>query len=113
MASTFKNSVTGRIGTESRRVYIAPGSTTTTVIGLSLANISTSGVEANVFMKVNTSFQAHMVKNAPIPVGGALVVIGVDQKVVAEAVPVAYTILVFALVRAIYSPLMFVQVLKL
>ena len=82
MASTFKNSVTGRIGTESRRVYIAPGATTTTVIGLSLANISTSGVEANVFMKVNTSFQAHMVKNAPIPVGGALVVIGGDQKVV-------------------------------
>ena len=29
MASTFKNSVTGRIGTESRRVYIAPGATTT------------------------------------------------------------------------------------
>ena len=85
MASTFKNSVTGRIGTESRRVYIAPGATTTTVIGLSLANISTSGVEANVFMKVNTSFQAHMVKNAPIPVGGALVVIGGDQKVVLEA----------------------------
>ena len=85
MASTFKNSVTGRIGTESRRVYIAPGSTTTTVIGLSLANISASGVEANVFMKVNTSFQAHMVKNAPIPVGGALVVIGGDQKVVLEA----------------------------
>ena len=85
MASTFKNSVTGRIGTESRRGYIAPGSTTTTVIGLSLANISTSGVEANVFMKVNTSFQAHMVKNAPIPVGGALGVIGGDQKVVLEA----------------------------
>ena len=85
MASTFKNSVTGRIGTESRRVYIAPGSTTTTGIGLSLANISTAGVEANVFMKVNTSFQAHMVKNAPIPVGGALVVIGGDQKVVLEA----------------------------
>ena len=85
MASTFKNSVTGRIGTESRRVYIAPGATTTTVIGLSLANISTAGVEANVFMKVNTSFQAHMVKNAPIPVGGALVVIGGDQKVVLEA----------------------------
>ena len=85
MASTFKNSVTGSIGTESHRVYVAPGSTTTTVIGLSLANISGAGVEANVIMKVNTSSQAHMVKNAPIPVGSALVVIGGDQKVVLEA----------------------------
>jgi hypothetical protein len=65
MATAFKNSITGIIGTESRRVYKCPAGTTATVIGLSIANISGS--------------------DAPIPVGSSLVVIGGDQKVVLEA----------------------------
>ncbi len=85
MATAFKNSITGIIGTESHRVYICPGSTTATVIGLSLANISSSEVTANVLVIANTSFQAHMIRNAPVPVGGTLVVVGGDQKVVLEA----------------------------
>ena len=36
-------------------------------------------------MYANTSFQAHLVKGAPVPVGGTLVVIGGDQKIVLEA----------------------------
>ena len=85
MATSFKNSITGIIGTESHRVYKCPGSTTATVIGLSLANISSSEVTANVLVIANTSFQAHMIRNAPVPVGGTLVVVGGDQKVVLEA----------------------------
>ena len=85
MASTFKNSITGIIGTESRRIYKCPAGTTATVIGLSLANISGSEATGNVIIKANTSFQAHIIKDAPIPVGGALIVIGGDQKVVLEA----------------------------
>jgi hypothetical protein len=85
MANAFKNSITGIIGTESHRVYKAPGSTTSTVIGLSLANISAAEVNANVLLIANTSFQAHLIRNAPIPVGSSLVVIGGDQKVVLEA----------------------------
>lgn len=85
MATAFKNSITGIIGTESHRVYKCPSGTTATVIGLSLANISSSEVTANVLVIANTSFQAHIIKNAPVPVGGTLVVIGGDQKVVLEA----------------------------
>ena len=84
MATAFKNSITGIIGTESHRVYKCPSGTTATVIGLSLANISSSEVTANVLVIANTSFQAHIIKNAPVPVGGTLVVIGGDQKVVLE-----------------------------
>ena len=40
MATAFKNSITGIIGTESHRVYKCPAGTTATIIGLSLANIS-------------------------------------------------------------------------
>ena len=85
MATAFKNSITGIIGTESRRIYKCPAGTTATVIGLSLANISGSEATGNVIIKANTSFQAHIIKDAPIPVGGALIVIGGDQKVVLEA----------------------------
>ena len=85
MATAFKNSINGIIGTESRRIYKCPAGTTATVIGLSLANISGSEATGNVIIKANTSFQAHIIKDAPIPVGGALVVIGGDQKVVLEA----------------------------
>ena len=85
MATAFKNSITGIIGTESHRVYKCPTSTTATVIGLSLSNISSSEATANVLVIANTSFQAHMIKNAPVPVGGTLVVGGGDQKVVLEA----------------------------
>jgi hypothetical protein len=85
MATAFKNSITGIIGTESHRVYKCPAGTTATVIGLSLANISASEATGNVIIKANTSFQAHIIKDAPIPVGSSLVVIGGDQKVVLEA----------------------------
>lgn len=85
MATAFKNSITGIIGTESHRVYKCPTGTTATIIGLSLANISASEVTGNVIIKANTSFQAHIIKDAPIPVGSSLVVIGGDQKVVLEA----------------------------
>ena len=66
MATAFKNSITGIIGTESRRIYKCPAGTTATVIGLSLANISGSEATANVIVKANTSFQAHVIKDAPI-----------------------------------------------
>ena len=85
MATAFKNSITGIIGTESHRVYKCPTGTTATVLGLSLSNISSSEATANVLVIANTSFQAHMIKNAPVPVGGTLVVVGGDQKVVLEA----------------------------
>ena len=85
MATAFKNSITGIIGTESRRIYKCPAGTTATVIGLSLANISGSEATGNVIIKANTSFHAHIIKDDPIPVGSSLVVIGGDQKVVLEA----------------------------
>ena len=84
MATAFKNSITGIIGTESHRVYKCPTSTTATVIGLSLSNISSSEATANVLVIANTSFQAHMIKNAPVPAGGSLMVIA-GQKIVLEA----------------------------
>lgn len=79
MANTFKSYQSTSITTEST-VFTGGAGTQTTVIGLSIANTSTS--PALVSVKLNT---AYVVKNAPVPVGGALVAVGGDQKLVVEA----------------------------
>lgn len=87
MPSTFKNQVTANIGTSLTDVYQAPASTTTTVIGLSVANTLSTGIStaADVLLvKSGGSPTAYLVKNADIPVGGSMVVIGGDQKVVLQ-----------------------------
>ena len=44
MANTFKNAVSSAIGTSQTSVYTVPASTTTTVIGLTVANITASSI---------------------------------------------------------------------
>ena len=44
MANTFKNSVTGSVGTTGIKVYTVPAATSTTVIGMSVANTSASNI---------------------------------------------------------------------
>jgi hypothetical protein len=63
---------------------VASGATHT-IIGLSLANVNTSTVTASVKINKSGGASAFLVKDALVPVGGALVVIGGDQKLVIEA----------------------------
>ena len=77
--NTFKSYQSTGITTETT-VLTGPSSTQTTVIGLSIAN--TGAGLATVDVKLNN---AYIVKAAPIPVGGSLVAIGGEQKVVVEA----------------------------
>lgn len=78
MANTFKSYQNTGVTTETI-ILTGPASTQTTVIGLSIAN--TAAVPVYVDVKLNT---AYVVKQAPVPVGGALVVVGGDQKIVVE-----------------------------
>ena len=85
MANAFKNT-TVRAGSYAADTDVAIGSavanatTTQTLIGMTIANI-TSGVIAVGVKLINASNQTWMVKDAPIPTGGSLVVLGGDQKV--------------------------------
>lgn len=79
MANTFKSHQSTSVTTEAT-VLTGPAATETTVIGLSIANTGTSA--ATVSVKLNT---AYIVKDAPVPVGGALVAVGGDQKLVVES----------------------------
>ena len=85
MANSFKVSAVAGVGTTTTDAYICPSSTSTTVIGLSLANISTSQITVTAVVSIQGGATARLVKDAPIPVGSSLVVVGGDQKVVLGA----------------------------
>lgn len=83
MANTFKNSFASSVGTTPVSVYTCPSATQTTIIGLSIGNTITSPITCDVIVDSGAS-SYYMVKNATVPVGGALVPIGGDQKLVLE-----------------------------
>ena len=82
MANTFKNRTLRAVGTSPVDVgAVVASSTQTTLIGMTLANITGSAI--NVTATINDgSNTTHIVKNAPIPTGGSLILLGGDQKVV-------------------------------
>ena len=85
MANTFKNAVSSAIGTSQTSVYTVPASTTTTVIGLTVSNITASAITVDVVLTdTSATTDVYLVKGAAVPVGGALVPVGGDQKVVLE-----------------------------
>ena len=86
MANNFKNYFAGSVGTSTVDVYTVPASTSATVIGLSIANLITTPISANVMVYNSTAANTlFMVKNATIAPGGALVPVGGDQKLVLES----------------------------
>jgi len=85
MANTFKNAASAATGTSEVSVYTVPSSTTTTVIGLTMANVTAGTIEADIRV-YDSSGTAHyyLIKSAEIFTGGALVAVGGDQKLVLE-----------------------------
>jgi len=85
MANTFKNSISGSIGITETTVYTTPALTTTTVIGVSVANVENSNISVSVKIYDNSaSTDVYLVKNALISPGSNLVLVGGEQKVVLE-----------------------------
>ena len=73
MANTFKNKQSVNVGTSTVSMYTVPSSTTTTLIGLTLANVSGASITATVAVTdTSASTTANIIKNAPIPVGSSL-----------------------------------------
>jgi hypothetical protein len=84
MPNTFKNSTVNAVGTAAINAYVCPAATQTTAIGMTIANLITKAITANVMLNAAGS-NVYVLKNATIPPGGALVPIGGDQKLVLEA----------------------------
>jgi len=82
MANTFKNRTLRAVGTSPVDVgAVVAGSTETTLIGMTLANITSGVISVTATLNDGTN-TTHIVKDAPIPTGGSLILLGGDQKVV-------------------------------
>lgn len=85
MANTFYRKISRNVGTSSANIgsYAVGSSTTSIVVGLTVCNTTGAAVSATVslFDGANTTY---LVRGAPIPGGGSLVVVGGDQKVVLQ-----------------------------
>ena len=87
MANNFKNHLTANINNFANvGGFTVKTGQVATIIGLSLANMTNVTVTADVQINqgIGPAGNINIVKGAPIPVGGSLVVVGGDQKVVME-----------------------------
>ena len=84
MASTFKSFAQNTVGTTPVTVYTAPASTQSTVIGLTVSNVTAAQILVNATITKGAT-TTHVIKNAPVPAGSSLVLFGGDQKLVLEA----------------------------
>lgn len=82
----FKSKAVPNVGTTLTQVTDTVASNTAhTIIGFSVANVSTANITISAKLtKANASY-AFLVKGATVLPGGAIVIVGGDQKVVLEA----------------------------
>ena len=89
MANTFKlknNAVMPTSAGTPDALYTVPSSTTTVVIGLTLANVHTAQVTVSVTVvdSSNSNETSHVIKDAPIPVGSSIEIMS-GNKIILEA----------------------------
>ena len=83
MANEFKNAQNVGV-TSVATVYTAPAAKTSILLELDVANTTSAVVEASVqIFDTSATTSAYIVKNAPVPAGGSLMVIA-GQKIVLE-----------------------------
>ena len=77
MANTFKNYTSASVGTSPVTTYTVPASTTSVLIGCTVANTTANSIVVDVQVA-----GVYLIKDAPIPAGSALSVL--DGKVILE-----------------------------
>ena len=69
MANTFKLKTKASVGITTENVYVVPTSTTTVVIGITIANITGAGCLVGVGITRPSADDVSVLKNVPIPQG--------------------------------------------
>ena len=84
---SFKRFTSRNVGTSAVRVgdYTVPANTVSTMIGMTVANVSNTAIEATVFHRDTGNNDTHLAFAVPIPIGSTVVILGGSQKVVLEA----------------------------
>jgi len=84
MANTFTSYANKDVGTSAATVVTVGAGTQTTVVGMSVANTSASPITASAYF-TRSAVDYYLIKDATVPVGSSLVLVGGDQKVVLVA----------------------------
>ena len=72
MANTFKLATKASVGVTTVGIYTSPMSTTTTIIGITLANVSGTSINVTVGLSRSVSDDINLLRNVPIPQGSTL-----------------------------------------
>ena len=83
MANTFKLKTKASVGVTTENVYVVPALTTTTIIGITLANVLGSSINVGVAITRTSADDVNVLKNVPIPQGSSLEVMQ-GNKIVLE-----------------------------
>ena len=83
MPNNFKLKTKASDGETIENVYVVPAATTTTIIGITLANISGGSINVGVGITRATDDDVSVLKNVPIPQGSSLEVMQ-GNKIVLE-----------------------------
>jgi len=92
MATFFKNKVVKEIGTIDVPIYEVGPSTRATVIGMSLANLTSSVVSASVKISDDTSVTGFYLKDILIPPNSTLKVLNGGEKIILAATNTIYVV---------------------
>lgn len=84
MANTFTSYLNKDVGTSAATVVTVGAGVQTTVIGMSASNTTSSPVAVSAYI-TRSAVDYYLIKGATVPVGGSLVIVGGDQKVVLTA----------------------------
>lgn len=84
MATAFKNYLTANVGTSPVTV-LTGGAPQTTIYSLTVANVKSPAAPITVSVTlVSGATTCYMCKDAPVPSGGTIIVVGEPQKVALE-----------------------------
>lgn len=85
MANTFKNSISGSIGTSGTVIYQTPLNTVSTVIGVSLSNTIPNNIGITVNITDSSENKtASLASNTLLTGHSSLILVGGEQKIVLE-----------------------------
>jgi hypothetical protein len=84
MATAFKNYLTSNIGTSPTTVYTA-GAAQTTVYSFTVANIKSPAANITISATITSgATTSYICKDAPIPIGSTIILVGAPQKLAME-----------------------------
>ena len=85
MANNFRLATKASVGVSTVGIYTAPMSVTTTIIGVTLANVSGTGINVTVGIARSVADDVSILRNVPIPQGSSLEFMSGNKLVLEQA----------------------------